>query len=257
MTSPAPPAESSRLHEPAAATTSRRWLVPAALALVLVALLGGLLLGRGMTAAGVERVTDPVSLGFVRDMRTHHAQAVRMSEIAHRRSADPEIGYLAFDILSTLQGQIGIITGWLDLWQQTQSGAAEPMGWMGHGGPMPGMASDAEIAELEALPVSEMEEQWLRLMIRHHLGALPMAEAAAERAHSPQVAGFAAKMSTGQSSEVDLMQRLLVERGFEPEDGTAEPEDGTAEPHAGTGQEAGSGQEAGPAASSEPSHGSH
>ncbi len=72
-----------------------------------------------MSAHGPERVTDAVSLGFVRDMSAHHAQAVRMSEIAHRRSDDPDLSYLAFDILSTQQGQIGIMTGWPDLWQQS------------------------------------------------------------------------------------------------------------------------------------------
>ncbi len=90
-----------------ASARSRAWLLPAGLALATGALLGGLLLGRGMSAAGPERMTDPVSLGFVRDMSVHHAQAVRMSEIAHRRSDDRALSYLAFDILSTQQGQIG------------------------------------------------------------------------------------------------------------------------------------------------------
>ena len=49
-------------------------------------------------ASGAEQVDDPVSVGFARDMNTHHAQAVAMSEIVHRRSDDPEINYLTFDI---------------------------------------------------------------------------------------------------------------------------------------------------------------
>ncbi len=206
---------------------SRALLVPAGLALAVVALLGGLLLGRGMAAEGPERVTDPVSLGFLRDMSAHHAQAVRMSEIAHRRSADPDLNYLAFDILSTQQGQIGIMSGWLDLWEQSQSGSGAPMAWMGHGGPMPGMATNAEIERLDTLSVAEMEEQWLRLMTRHHRGAVPMADAAAEQADSPETAALAAKMSAGQQSEIDLMQRLLAERGYAPEPDSAAVGDGT------------------------------
>jgi uncharacterized protein (DUF305 family) len=205
----------------------RALLVPAGLALAVVALLGGLLQGRGMAAEGPERVTDSVSLGFLRDMSTHHAQAVRMSEIAHRRSADPELNYLAFDILSTQQGQIGIMTGWLDLWEQSQSASGAPMAWMGHDEPMPGMASNAEIEQLNTLPVAEMEEQWLRLMIRHHRGAVPMADAAAEQADSLETAALAAKMSAGQQSEIDLMQRLLAERGSAPEPDSAAAGDGT------------------------------
>lgn len=226
------------------ARAPRTWrLLPAGLALATAALLGGLLLGQGMADDGPERVTDPVSLGFLRDMSTHHAQAVRMSEIAHRRSADPDLNYLAFDILSTQQGQIGIMSGWLDLWEQSQSGSAEPMAWMEHDGPMPGMATDAEIERLDSLPVAAMEEQWLRLMIRHHRGAVPMAEAAAEQADSEQTAAFAAQMSAGQQSEIDLMQRLLAERGLpaEPED----PAGGHGTGHTGT------------APAGEPSHDGH
>ena len=227
---------------------SRAWLVPAGLAVALLALLVGLLLGRGVTAASsTERVDDAVSVGFVRDMSTHHAQAVRMSEIAHRRSADPGLGYLAFDILSTQQGQIGIMSGWLDLWDQAQSGAAgQQMAWMGHAGPMPGMATAAEIAALEVLPVAAMEEQWLRLMIRHHRGAVPMADVAADRAQSPDVALLARKMSTGQQSEVDAMQDMLRRRGLAPE-----PE-GTSAGH-GTGHTGG----AVPSPAADPSHEGH
>lgn len=194
------------------------WLLPAGLALATVGLLGGLLLGRGMTDDGAERVTDEVSLGFVRDMSTHHAQAVRMSEIAHRRSTDPDVGYLAFDILSTQQGQIGIMSGWLDLWQQSSSRpSGQQMAWMGHTGPMPGMATEAEIADLDTSSVGQLEEQWLRLMIRHHRGAVPMADDAAARAESPEVALLAQKMSDAQQSEVDSMQAMLVQRGHDPE----------------------------------------
>ena len=192
-------------------------LLPLGLAVVAVALAGGLVLGQGMASGGPQRVTDAVSLGFVRDMSVHHAQAVRMSEIAHRRSSDPELTYLAFDILSTQQGQIGIMTGWLDLWEQGQSGSDEPMAWMGHEGPMPGMASDEELAQLDRLPVAQMEELWLRLMIRHHRGAVPMADDAAARADHDETAAFAASMSAGQQSEVDLMERMLAERGLAPE----------------------------------------
>jgi uncharacterized protein (DUF305 family) len=204
------------------------WLLPAGLALAIAALLGGLFLGNGMAAAdGAERVTDPVSLGFVRDMSTHHAQAVQMSEIAHRRSSDPRLNYLAFDILSTQQGQIGIMRGWLELWRQPHNDQDAPMAWMSHAGPMPGMATDVEIAALNTLPVPRMEEQFLRLMIRHHRGAVPMAAAAADQAASPEVASIAEKMSAGQQSEVDLMQAMLAERGHAPEPDSTTPAHGT------------------------------
>ena len=212
-------------------SNSRAWLVPAGLTLATGTLLGGLLLGRGMAVSDTTRVSDDVSLGFARDMSTHHAQAVQMSEIVHRRSADPTLNYLAFDILSTQQGQIGIMYGWLELWDQTQSDSGPSMAWMGHTGPMPGMATAGEISELNTLPVARMEEQYLRLMIRHHRGAVPMADAATARAGSPELKVLAGKMSAGQQSEIDAMQDLLRQRGL-----ATEAEDTTAGHGAGHGQ---------------------
>ena len=88
------------------------------------------------------------------------------------------------------------------------------MAWMaGHEGGMPGLAMDDEIAELEGLAVPQMEEQYLRMMIYHHRGAVPMADYAADRAESPELAGLARGMEQGQAAEIALMQDMLVARG--------------------------------------------
>ena len=203
---------------------ARQFLLPAALGLLLLGLVAGLLLGRGMSVTP-SASTNYVDLGFARDMTTHHAQAVEMSEIVHRRSPDPAVNYLAFDILSTQQGQIGIMTGWLDLWREPQSSSEPTMLWMGHvqKGPMPGMATDEEIQSLNTLPLPQMTEQYLRLMIRHHRGAVPMAQFAAQNAATSDIATLAANMDAGQSSEIRLMQDMLVERGWQPEPATEMP----------------------------------
>lgn len=194
---------------------------------VVLALVAGLLLGRGLDP-GTPQV-DAVSIGFAQDMKTHHAQAVEMSAVLHRRTADPDLAFLALDILTTQQGQIGIMSGWLDLWGATQTTTGAPMSWMdGHEGGMPGMATREQIAALSSLPVAQLEEQYLRLMIEHHRGAVPMAAYAAEHADRPELAQLARGMERGQASEIALMQDLLERRGLEPQ-----PEG--ADPHAGHG----------------------
>lgn len=202
------------------------WWVPALVLLALLALVAGLLLGRGMTP-DVADVDDAVSVGFLQDMKVHHAQAVAMSEVVHRRSSDPELSYLAFDIMTTQQGQIGMMTGWLDLWGERQSATGPVMAWMGHDGPMPGMATPEEVAALDDVPVPQMERDFLSLMLDHHRGALDMAKAAAEHAESTDVAALAQGMYTGQSAEIELMERLLAERGG----AAAEPGSGEHEGH--------------------------
>jgi len=152
-----------------------------------------------------------------------------MSSIVHRRSPDPRLTLLAYDILTTQHGQIGIMSGWLTLWGQSAGSTGRPMEWMGKDHPpsMQGMASKQEIAALLTLPIAPMEEEFLRMMIRHHRGALPMATYAAENAASPHVGSLARKMLSAQESEIDLMQDMLVARGAAPEpDRTAMRMDG-------------------------------
>src|SRR5690242_4876045 len=75
---------------------------------VVVALLVGAVLGLGAGLV-IPHFTKPgdtsVEAGFLRDMSTHHAQAVEMSMIAHADSANPEIVSLAGDIALTQHGQ--------------------------------------------------------------------------------------------------------------------------------------------------------
>ena len=202
-------------------TTPRQWALLGVVAAVLTALVVGGLIGRATDP--VKGVSDPVDLGFARDMGVHHAQAVEMASIAYQRTEDPKLRYVAFDIMTTQQGQIGLMSGWLQLWNQTQTDSGQDsMAWMGepHDGSMPGMATREQVAELRTLPVPQMDEQFLRLMIRHHRGALPMADYAAKKATSADIRDLAAKMSAGQSAEIDLLQTFLSNRGL-PAEGEA------------------------------------
>src|SRR4051812_47427704 len=70
-------------------------------------LIVGLLLGAGgaLWATRAARPGDTsAEAGFLRDMSTHHAQAVEMSMIAHAGSTDPNIVSLAADIALTQHG---------------------------------------------------------------------------------------------------------------------------------------------------------
>jgi uncharacterized protein (DUF305 family) len=147
-------------------------------------------------------------------MSFHHSQAVEMSSIVYRRTADPAIALLAYDILTTQQAQIGIMSGWLNVWELSSTGSGERMEWMGHGmgGPMPGMASKEEIASLETLPVEEMDRLFLQLMITHHKGAADMALFAATNAEEPYVRSVARSMAETQQYEVGTMEQMLAER---------------------------------------------
>jgi uncharacterized protein (DUF305 family) len=206
------------------------------IALAAVIAVGLVLLGGGLAVAlGIgqgERTAvpgaDSVAVGFSRDMSTHHLQGVEMANLALERSADPEIRQLAFDISSTQTNQVGRMQGWLSLWGVPPTGG-EVMAWMagddgGHGGHamasagglMPGMATEAELAELRELSGDAFDRQFLRLMIRHHQGGLEMARHTAVRAEVDVVARLAGTMADTQSAETGTMTDMLAARGGSP-----------------------------------------
>ena len=156
--------------------------------------------------------------GFARDMMVHHAQAVEMARIVEDKTKDPEIRSLSADIALTQQAQIGQMQGWLDVWGLPPTGTEEPMAWMGHptDGPMPGMATPAEIERLGELPPDKADEMFLRLMIPHHEAAIPMARAVMERSDDPVVDAFAEKVVASQRVEVRNMQQMLEDMGAPP-----------------------------------------
>jgi uncharacterized protein (DUF305 family) len=198
-------------------------------ALLTVIAVGLVLLGGGLAVAldigrDAAPTADSVDAGFSRDMSEHHLQAVEMANVALDRSTDDVVRGLAFDIAETQQNQVGRMQGWLALWGVSLTGG-ETMSWMsagehaGHapgGGPMPGMATEEELAELRSLSGEEFDVLFLQLMTRHHQGGEGMARYAADHAREAAVRNLATKIIESQSGETRLMTEMLAERGAEP-----------------------------------------
>jgi uncharacterized protein (DUF305 family) len=208
------------------AATRPRWLL-----VVLALVSASALLAAGAALAvvtGLAGTRAPgetsVDAGFARDMSTHHAQAAEMAQVVRDHGADPTVRLLAYDIETQQLGQIGQLRGWLQTWGLTAESDVPAMAWMtGHehggvtpGGPMPGMATSAELDRLRSLSGRALDVYFLQLMIRHHRGGLGMASDAAEHASVPYVRDLAGRMAQAQQAEVVTMERLLRERGGRP-----------------------------------------
>jgi uncharacterized protein (DUF305 family) len=158
---------------------------------------------------------DSVEAGFLRDMSTHHAQAVEMSMIAHANSTNPAIVTLSGDIALTQHGQIGYMQAWLRGWHLSPTGSAEPMAWMpGSAGSvvnglMPGMATPEQMAALRKATGKQLDIQFLTLMRQHHLGGIHMAQEAIDLSGNTDVDWLAQTMVTGQQGELTLIDGLL------------------------------------------------
>lgn len=188
----------------------------------LLLLAGAFVLGRG-TVLGETPAHTSADAGFLRDMQTHHAQAVEMATLIMDRTDDAELRAIAYDIATAQSQQMGLMYGWLQLWGLPQYG--ESMRWMSHddshhtgtgaGGeaaPMKGLATHEQLRELTSASGMAAERLFLELMIVHHEGGVEMAEAAVRLASHREVIALAEGMIEVQGAEIDLMTRLLDER---------------------------------------------
>jgi uncharacterized protein (DUF305 family) len=220
-------ASAHREREPAqvglGSVLGHSWLlVGGGLVLVAAVAVAGLLVGRSLPRFPGDGSAEA---GFARDMSAHHEQAVEMALLIRDRTDDPAIRSLATDIALTQQGQIGQMMGWLDVWDLLPTGEEPPMAWMGHpvGERMPGMATREELAHLEELSGVEADREFLRLMIRHHQGGVPMAEAILERSDREEVRRLAQSVIESQTAEVETTTAILERKNAEP----ATPADGS------------------------------
>lgn len=215
MTTAAPPRRP--VAPPAASAPGSR---PVASLPVVVALLTALLgvLAGGFLLAPQRPAEDSAAVGFARDMSVHHAQAVRMAEAIRDRTQDPAIRSFAQDVALTQQAQIGIMSAWLEGWGYSETSRGPRMAWMGAPveGPMPGMATSAEVQALGTLPIAQAEDRFLAMMVAHHTGGVAMAEAGAALVDRPEVVSLAQGIARAQTAEVEALQSLRAQRGLPP-----------------------------------------
>ena len=183
----------------------------------LVLLFAGILAGYFMNAGRVPSA-DSVDVGFARDMSVHHEQAVQMASLIYDRTEDEAVRSMAYDILTTQQGQIGIMSGWLDAWGLPWTSSGPQMAWMGTPltGLMPGMATAEQLNRLRAATGPEADILFLEMMIPHHVAGVEMAEHAEAAAGEQPVKVLAHGIVEAQQAEIAYMQELLVAKGRDP-----------------------------------------
>lgn len=222
------------MSEPADAG-ERRVLPPWwAVALVAIMLVGAAFaIGRfsAFDIAPRTPVEGSAEAGFARDMQVHHAQAIDMAMTIYGKTDDADLRALAYDIATGQAEQKGVMYGWLAQWGLPQLGGST-MAWMtassgdhGHGTvdgePLTeeqareamGMASADELAALSAATGQAADCQFLELMIRHHEGAIPMADAVIELGNEPAVLAVAERMRAAQQFEIDAMASMQQRLG--------------------------------------------
>ena len=165
------------------------------------------------TPAGESPPVSTAGVRFMTGMILHHAQALEMTALITGRSADDRLARLGERIAVSQRDEIALMAEWLRDRRQALPDPASPHTHHEHG-PMPGMASPADMAALADLRGAAFDRRFLTLMIRHHEGALSMV---ADLLKTPRAAQevdinvFANDVETTQTAEIGLMRQMLLE----------------------------------------------
>ncbi|QIV79730.1 DUF305 domain-containing protein [Mycolicibacterium frederiksbergense] len=212
----------------------------AASAVVLTACSGGSTTSESSSAASSPALSTSVStsadasshneadVAFAQGMIPHHEQAIEMSDmLLGKQGVDPAVLSLAEEIKAAQAPEIEKMQGWLQQWGASSapatSSTSTPGTFMpGHDmsgggmGDMPGMGSgghgmmsEADMAALQNAPGAEAGKLFLEQMIKHHEGAITMAQQEIDKGQFPDAVGMARTIVTSQQGEIDEMRALL------------------------------------------------
>ncbi|MBB4981787.1 MULTISPECIES: DUF305 domain-containing protein [Streptomyces] len=139
---------------------------------------------------------------YVQMMMVHHRQALTMTDLVPRRASSPQVKKVAARIAAAQRPEIGAMEGWLK-----NNGGPRAQGAHDHHS-MPGMATEAQLEELRSAKGEAFDALFLKLMIKHHEGAVTMAAEVLSEGNNVLVEEMANDVIAQQSSEIDRMRSL-------------------------------------------------
>lgn len=161
---------------------------------------------RGQTAtAELPDDVNDADVAFVQGMVPHHEQAIQMSELVIANGDDPTVIALVEQINAAQGPEIDQMNTWLDDWDIDPAGSDGMDGMDGANG----MMSDDEMDMMSEAMGADLDRMFLETMIRHHQGAIRMAEVELEEGSNADVLALAQGIIDGQQAEIDQMQSML------------------------------------------------
>jgi uncharacterized protein (DUF305 family) len=163
----------------------------------LVAICALLLSGCATTTQSNSQYSSE-DLAFAEMMIPHHEQAIEMSEIALLNTTNPAVSQLAQEIKDAQSPEINLMKSWDGVKASTHAGHL-----------MEGMLSESELSDLREAKGKAFDVLFLNGMIKHHEGAIVMAQAVMN-SKNKAVADLAASIISAQEIEISTMKELLL-----------------------------------------------
>lgn len=141
---------------------------------------------------------------FAAGMAEHHQQALDMSQIVLQADGtDERVRALAEKIAAAQGPEIAQMKQWMQDWDQAMDSMDHSE--MGHSGMIP----EQEIQRLAKAQGDELNRLFLEQMIRHHEGAVKMAQKELDEGQHADALALAQKIIDSQQDEIDEMKQLL------------------------------------------------
>ena len=183
------------------------------------------------TASAQAAAHNKADMMFAHMMIPHHQQAIEMSDmVLAKQGMDARVVELAQQIKDAQGPEIQQMQGWLDEWNMDMNdmpghggmGAMPGHGGMGGSGPMmpdmpgmggmgmmDGMLSPAEMQALRDAQGVEANTLFLTGMIKHHEGAITMAQNEIKNGEFPEAIELSKAIVESQQNEIDTMNEIL------------------------------------------------
>ena len=162
---------------------------------------------------GTDRWVAPseADLTYVARMIVHHGQALEMTALAPERAQNETVRGLASRIHDTQGPEIAGMQQWQRQYAENAPahGHSAELPQVDHGS-MPGMATDEQMAALEAARGADFDRLFLQLMIAHHEGAVRMAGEVLATGRDVRVEEMANDVAVTQTDEIERMKAIKI-----------------------------------------------
>jgi uncharacterized protein (DUF305 family) len=169
-------------------------------------------------APGIRQPFSEADVFFMSGMIPHHAQAVLIANWAGTHGASPKVQLLCERIVVSQKDEIKLMQQWLSDRGQEVPAADATHHKMKHGDEvhdmlMPGMLSEDELKQLDKARGKAFDRLFLTFMIKHHEGALKMADDLFKSwgaAMGDDMYAFASDVQADQEIEIEAMRTMLA-----------------------------------------------
>jgi len=163
-----------------------------------LAIISALLLSGCAASTQSNSEYSSADIAFAEMMIPHHEQAIEMSEIAFLNTTNRDVLQLAQEIKDAQSPEIELMKSWTGGKTSTHAGHM-----------MDGMLSESELSDLREAKEKEFDRLFLEGMIKHHEGAIEMAQDVAA-SKNKDVADLSAAIISAQELEIAKMNELLL-----------------------------------------------